>query len=503
MAEEIKKLNPQTLWGYFYELTQIPRPTGQMEQVTNYIKSVGEKLGLTVIQDAVGNVLIRKPAAKGLENKPVIVLQSHLDMVPQKNRDVQHDFAKDPIDAYIDGDWVRARGTTLGADNGIGVAMALAVLTDKDLKCSAIEALFTVDEEVGMDGAFGLKPDFVKGRIMLNCDSEEEGKLFVGCAGGADLNITFTYGQGSPPIADDVAVKLFLSGLKGGHSGVDIHLGRANANKLLIRFLKETVRDYGVRLASIEGGTLRNAIPREAEAVITLPKENVELLWEVVADYRDLYNAEYKGIENDIKLTAELTDNPSQLIPEEVQDDLLNSIEACQNGVITMLNDFPDTVESSSNLAVVKSSEGKIEIKILARSSSESRKAALLSSLESVFALAGAKVEFGGAYNGWQPDASSPVLKQMLKSYEHLYGSKPAVAVMHAGLECGIIQGIMPDMDMISFGPDLKHPHSPDEKVSIASVARTYDLLNATILGNTCHHTQTAARGEQQNHLQG
>jgi len=483
MSEEIKKLAPKTLWGYFYDLTQIPRPTGQMQRVTEYIKEVGARLGLPTRQDATGNVLISKPATEGFENKPVIVLQSHLDMVPQKNSDVMHDFTTDPIDAYIDGDWVRARGTTLGADNGIGASMALAALSDPDLKHGVLEALFTVDEEVGMDGAFGLKPDFVNGRILLNCDSEEEGKLFVGCAGGADINISFNYKKGAPLIEGDVAVRLFLSGLKGGHSGVDIHLGRANANKLMVRFLKEAVRDYGVRLASIEGGTLRNAIPRENEAIITLPKANVELLWELVADYQELYRTEYQGIEENISLTAEMTSNPLMLIPEEIQDDLLNAVEACQNGVITMLSEFPDTVESSSNLAVVKSSEGLIEIKILARSSSESRKAALLSSLESVFSLAGAKVEFGGAYNGWQPDAASPVLKLMETTYEKLYGVKPSVAVMHAGLECGIIQGIFPDMDMISFGPDLKHPHSPDEKVSIASVARTYDLLKATIEG--------------------
>ncbi|MDR1813411.1 MAG: aminoacyl-histidine dipeptidase [Tannerella sp.] len=481
MAEEIKKLVPQSLWGYFYDLTQIPRPTGQMERVTRYIIETGKSLGLETEQDAVGNVLIRKPASQGFENKPVTILQSHLDMVPQKNSDVKHDFTKDPIDAYIDGDWVKARGTTLGADNGIGAAMALSVMADKSLKHGPLEALFTIDEEVGMDGAFGLKQSFLKGRTLINCDSEEEGKLFIGCAGGADLNITFKYCKGSPLIEGDVAVRLFLSGLKGGHSGVDIHLGRANANKLLFRFLKEAVRNYGVRIASVEGGSLRNAIPREAEAIITLPKDNVELLWELAADFQDTYRTEYAGIEENITLTAELTDKPQMLIPEEIQDDLINSVEACQNGVITMLSAFPDTVESSSNLAVVKSSEGQIDIKILTRSSSESRKAAILSSLESVFSLAGAKVEFGSAYNGWQPDASSPLLHTMEAVYEQLNDSKPAVAVMHAGLECGIIQGVFPDMDMVSFGPTLKHPHSPDEVVSISSVARTYELLKATL----------------------
>jgi dipeptidase D len=481
MATEIRTLTPQPVWGYFYELTQIPRPTGQMEAVTQFMVDFGNSLGLETKKDIVGNVIIRKPAASGFEDRKMVTLQAHLDMVPQKNSDVSHDFTKDPIHAYADGDWVKARGTTLGADNGIGVAMAMAVLADKTLKHGPLEALFTIDEEVGMDGANGLKSGFVQGGILLNCDSEEEGKLFVGCAGGADLNISFQYKKGAPLIDGDVFVRLFLSGLKGGHSGVDIHLGRANANKLIFRFLKEAVRDYGVRLASISGGSLRNAIPREAEVVITLPKDNVEVLWELVADYQDLYRSEYAGIEDGISFTAEMTGAPDTLIPEEIQDDLINAVEACQNGVVTMLHDFPGTVESSSNLAVVKSSEGLIEIKILVRSSSESRKTALLSSLESVFSLAGAKVEYGGAYNGWQPDANSPILKVMEHVFEKLYGKKAEVTVMHAGLECGIIQGVYPDMDMISLGPDLKHPHSPDEAISISSVARVWEYLKSVL----------------------
>ena len=481
MATEIKTLNPQAVWGYFYELTQIPRPTGQMDAVTRFVIDFGKGLGLDTQQDEVGNVIIRKSAVPGFENREAVVLQSHLDMVPQKNSSVTHDFSKDPIDAYIDGDWVKARGTTLGADNGIGAAMAMAVLADKTIKHGPVEALFTVDEEVGMDGANGLKHGFVHGRILLNCDSEEEGKLFVGCAGGADLNVSFQYKKGSPLIDGDVAVRLFLSGLKGGHSGVDIHLGRANANKLMFRMLKEVVRDYGARLASVEGGSLRNAIPREAEAIITLPNENVESLWELVADYQELYRTEYAGVEENITIIAEMTDSPFLLIPEEMQDDLINSVEACQNGVATMIQDFPDTVESSSNLAQVKSSDGLIEIKILARSSSESRKAALLSSLESAFSLAGARVEYGGAYNGWQPNAKSPILNTMEETYEKMYGNKPEVTVMHAGLECGIIQGVYPDMDMISFGPNLKHPHSPDEAISISSVERVWNYLKVTL----------------------
>lgn len=481
MSAEIKTLAPQSVWSYFYDLTQIPRPTGHMDGVTKYMLAFSNELGLETKQDEAGNILIRKPATPGFENSKTVILQSHLDMVPQANRGIAHDFLKDPIDAYIDGDWVRARQTTLGADNGIGAALAMAVLADKTIKHGPVEALFTIDEEVGMVGAFGLKPGFLTGNILINCDSEEEGELFVGCAGGVDLNITFQYKKGAPLIEGDIPVKVMLTGLKGGHSGVDIHLGRANANKLMFRFLKEAVRDYGARLASIDGGSLRNAIPREAVAVITIPDGNEESLWELVADYQELYQTEYAGIEDDIQFIAEIAEPPLSLIPEEIQDDLVNAIEGCQNGVISMLHDFPDTVESSSNLAMVKSSKGKIDISILVRSSSESRKESVCSSLESVFSMAGAKVEEDGAYGGWQPNINSPILTKMQQVYQQLYNKMPSVKVIHAGLECGIIQESYPDMDMISFGPDLVFPHSPAEAVKISSVQKVWDFLVATL----------------------
>lgn len=481
MSAEIKNLSPNQVWSYFYDLTQIPRPTGHMEAVTRYVSECGKKLGLETLQDEVGNVLIRKPATPGMENKKTVTLQSHLDMVPQKNSSVEHDFLTDPINAYVDGDWVKAKGTTLGADNGIGASLALAVLSDNSLKHGPVEALFTVDEEVGMDGAFGLKPGFLKGDILLNCDSEEEGQLFVGCAGGADMNITFQFKEDKYIPEGDVAVKVSLTGLKGGHSGVDIHLGRANANKLMFRFLKEAVCDYGARLSSIEGGNMRNAIPREAVAVVTIPGDNVEAMWELVADYQDMYREEYRGIEPNLSFTAEMVDLPSTLIPEEIQDDLINAIEGCQNGPISMLHDFPGTVESSSNLSVVRTSDELIEIMILVRSSSETRKDAVCSSLESIFALAGGKVEIANGYNGWQPDINSPILNIMKETYKELYGKEPNVTVMHAGLECGIIQGAYPSMDMISIGPDLRHPHSPDECVSISSVGRTWEYIKRVL----------------------
>lgn len=481
MSTEIKELSPKPVWGYFYDFTQIPRPTGQMEEVTRYVIDFGKRLGLETLQDEVGNVLIRKPATPGKESSKTVVLQSHLDMVPQKNAHIAHDFSKDPIDAYVDGDWVTARDTTLGADNAIGAALAMAILADNSLTHGPLEALFTVDEETGMVGAFGLKPGFLNAEILINCDSEEEGELFVGCAGGTDLNMSFQYKEDTYIPEGDVAVKVSLTGLKGGHSGVDIHLGRANANKLLFRFLKEAVCEYGARLASVDGGSLRNAIPREAFAVITIPSDNTETLWEVVSDYQELFNTEYAGIENVISFNAELTNLPETLIPEEIQDSLINAVEGCQNGVITMLHDFPGTVESSSNLAIVKSSPELLQIQFLVRSSSESRKAAVSSSIESVFALAGAKIEEPSGYNGWQPNINSPILNIMKDTYTDLYGKVPSVKVMHAGLECGIMQGAYPTMDMISIGPDLQFPHSPDERINIPSVEKVWRFLVATL----------------------
>ena len=479
MSAEIKNLSPKPVWDYFYSLTQIPRPTGHMEAVTRFVESVGNALGLETLRDGVGNVLIRKPASPGRENHKTVTLQAHLDMVPQKNASVQHDFLTDPIDAYVEDGWVKARGTTLGADNGIGASLALAVLADDTLEHGPIEALFTIDEEQSMDGAFGLKPNFLQGDILLNCDSEKEGELFVGCAGGADLNISFQFKEDTYIPEGDVAVKITLSGLKGGHSGVDIHLGRANANKLMFRFLKEAVCDYGARLSAVEGGNMRNAIPREAWAIVTIPGDNVEALWELVSDYQEMYQVEYAGVESGIRFEAEMTELPTTLIPEEIQDDLINAIEGCQNGVISMLHDFPGTVESSSNLAIVKTSDELIEIKILVRSSSETRKEAVCSSLESIFSMAGAKVEIPDGYNGWQPNIHSPMLQVMKEVYQELFAVEPAVKVMHAGLECGIIQGAYPQMDMISIGPDLEYPHSPDERVRIESVANTWRYIRA------------------------
>lgn len=481
MAAEIKNLAPLAVWNIFYDFTQIPRPSGHTKAIENYVYDFGVRLGLETLKDEIGNILIRKPASKGMENKRMVTLQSHLDMVPQANSSVKHDFTIDPIDAYIDGDWVKARETTLGADNGIGAAYALAILADKEVKHGPIEALFTRDEETSMIGATGMKAGFLKGDILLNLDSEDEGILFAGCAGGVDLEAFFHFKEDTQIPEGDVAIKVTLSGLKGGHSGTEIHLGRANANKLMFRFLKEAVCDYGARLSSISGGTLNNAIPREAEVLVTIPGDNVETFWELVSDYQDLYCKEYEGIEKQVLFSAEMAELPETLIPEPIQDDIINAIEGCQNGVCSMLAEFPDTVESSSNLAIVKYDKGVIRVKILVRASSESRMTALCSSLESVFSLAGAKVELSGHYDGWQPNINSYVLGVMKESFTKCYGKEPAIKVIHAGLECGIIQGVYPQMDMISVGPDIKSPHSPDESVCISSVSRTFDFLKAAL----------------------
>lgn len=481
MAIEIKKLVPQSVWSYFYDLTQIPRPTGQTKASEDYVLALGKRLGLETERDAVGNIIVRKPASPGMETRPTVTLQAHLDMVPQANSNTKHDFSKDPIDAYVDGEWVKARGTTLGADNGIGAAYAMAVLEATDIKHGPLEALFTIDEEVGMVGANGLQAGFSRGDILINLDSEDEGELFIGCAGGMDVEAILEYKDEVPVPSGDIAVRISLTGLKGGHSGLDIILGRANANKLMNRFLKEAVQTCGVRIASFEGGSLRNAIPREAFAVVTLPAEEADGLWELASDYQEMYEQEYKGIEDSITLTLERSDIPRTIVPEEIQDGVLNAIEACINGPVSMLKDFPEIVESSTNMARISLINGKFIAYFLVRSSLESRKYAVASSIESAMLLCGAKVHFDGSYNGWAPNASSPILGTMTKAYEEVLNITPKVTVIHAGLECGIIQGVMPKMDMISIGPTIRSPHSPDERVHIESVERTWRVLRRAL----------------------
>lgn len=480
MSKEILKLKPQQLWKHFYDLSQIPRPTGQMKEVTKFVIDFGKSLGLEVKQDKTGNIVITKPATKGMEKAPIVILQSHLDMVPQKNSNVKHDFTKDPIETQIDGSRVKAKSTTLGADNGIGVAAMMAVLEDTTLKHGKIEALFTVDEEVGMVGASGLKKGFLSGNVLLNLDTEEIGELCVGCAGGADVNADWEFKDAEVP-AGDVAYKISLTGLRGGHSGTEIHLGRANANKLMFYFLKEAVSNYEVRLSAIDGGSLRNAIPREAVAIVTLPEEDEKDFLKLVKEYEKIFKEEYKAVEANLSFKATKTDLPKTLIPEEIQDSVINAVIGCQNGVISMLTDFEGIVETSTNLASVKSEAGRISAKMLARSSSETRKDKICSSLESVFALAGAKVSIENGYPGWQPNAQSDTLNMMAKLYKDMYNEEAHVVVVHAGLECGIILGSTPGLDIVSFGPTILNAHSPDEFVEIDTVSKFYDYLVKTL----------------------
>lgn len=478
--DTILQLAPQNVWKHFYALTRIPRPSGHCDQVADYLLNFGKSLGLDACLDDAGNVIIRKPATPGMEDRKGVILQAHMDMVPQKNNDTVHDFTRDPIETYVDGDWVKARGTTLGADDGLGVAAIMAVLEATDLKHGPLEALITRDEETGMYGAFGLKPGTLQGQILLNLDSEEEGELYIGCAGGIDITATMEYKEEQPD-ATLVARRLTLKGLRGGHSGLEINEGRANANKLLVRIVHDLLMEFDCRLSSFEGGNMRNAIPREAHAVLLFDADDTADLEDYIRQYADTLNEEYAPIESNVQLYLEDIPLPPTVMPVEIQDNLVDALMACQNGVMRMIPTVPDTVETSSNLAIVTLGAGKADVRILARSSCDSMKDFLADSLEACFSMAGMKVEFSGAYSGWQPDVHSPILHAMKLSYQQQFGTEPAVKVIHAGLECGIIGAICPGLDMVSFGPTLRSPHSPDERAHIPSVAKFYAFLVATL----------------------
>ncbi|HDJ34506.1 MAG TPA: aminoacyl-histidine dipeptidase [Bacteroidetes bacterium] len=480
MSADIQNLDPKALWKNFYKLTRIPRPSKKEGKIIQFIKEFGEELGLDTSVDAVGNVLIRKPATPGMENRKTVVLQGHLDMVPQKNSDKQFDFEKDPIEPLIDGEWVKANGTTLGSDNGIGVAAAMTVLESKDLQHGPIEALFTVDEETGMTGAFGLKPGWLRGDILINMDSEDEGELYVGCAGGTNANMELTCRE-EPVPEGHRALQLTISGLKGGHSGIDIYLYKGNANKLLNRFLWHATRKHGLRIASIDGGGLRNAIPREAVALVTVPAAEEAAVMEYVKQTEAVFRNEYATIDPDLKFKAQKAELPSSVIDAETQKNLVNAVYACPNDVIRMSNDMPGLVETSTNLARIKSEEGRIEVLCLLRSSVDSAREALKEQFVAVFEPAGAKIVFDGEYPGWKPNMDSPILKTMQEVYNSKFGRVPEIKAIHAGLECGLLGGVYPNLDMISFGPTIRYPHSPDEKVHIGSVKKFWDFLVETL----------------------
>ena len=477
---EIISLAPQNVWKHFDSLTQVPRPSGHLEKIQSFLLEFGKSVGVEASKDEVGNIIYRKPATPGMENRKTVILQAHMDMVPQKTKDKQHDFENDPIETEIDGEWVRAKGTTLGADDGMGVAAIMAVMEDKTLKHGPLVALITVDEETGMFGAFGLKPGTIDGDILLNLDSEEEGELYIGCAGGEDLNATLEYKEVETD-PTDVALKVTLKGLRGGHSGIQIGWGHANANKLMARFLNQVIAYDEACLVSWEGGNMRNAIPRECEAVITVPAEEVDDVIAFVGECEQVWRDEFATIEEGISFTVERVELPKMMVPDEIRDNLVDAIYACPNGVERFIPTIPDTVETSSNLAIVEIGNGRAEIKVLTRSSRDSMKDFRNTAIESCFSMAGMHVERSGSYSGWEPDVNSPILHAMKESYKAQFGEEPEVKVIHAGLECGIIGAVVPGLDMISFGPTLQCPHTPEERCNIPSVAKFYDFLTATL----------------------
>ncbi|MGB8491984.1 MAG: aminoacyl-histidine dipeptidase [Bacteroidales bacterium] len=477
---DIRNLEPKQLWNYFHEITLIPRPSKKEQRMVDFVVRFGKENNLETVVDKVGNVIIRKPATKGFENRKGVILQTHLDMVPQKNSDKKHDFEKDPIETIVDGEWVRANGTTLGSDNGIGVASALAVLASKDIQHGPLEALFTVDEETGMTGANAIGKGLLKGDILINLDSEDEGELYVGCAGGIDVSIRKDYGQ-EKPLHGLVAFRVILKGLKGGHSGVDIALGRANSNKLLYRFLMQAESDFGIKLAEAAGGDLRNAIPRESYALVVIPEIKADEFKKFVKGYEQMYRNEFAETEPTLSFTAEKADMPTKVMKEAEQYKIIRALFACPNGVQRMSQAMPGLVETSNNLAIVKCIDGKFQADCLTRSSVDSAKVATAWKIAAVFHLIGAEVTLSGSYPGWKPDMESPILKTTSQVYKTMYGKVPAINAIHAGLECGILGGVYPGLDMISFGPTIKYPHSPDEKVNVPSVKKFFDFLCETL----------------------
>lgn len=478
---QIKEIQPTEVWSIFDQMLQIPRPSNHEEAIRDWAVQFGKSLGLETVKDEAGNVIIKKPATAGMENRKAVVLQGHLDMVPQKNSDKVHDFTKDPIDAYIDGEWVTANGTTLGADNGIGVSSALAVLASDSIKHGPVEVLLTATEETGMDGAIGLKHGLLDADILINTDTEDEGVFSVGCAGGIDVTATFKLKTEKIGKQKYAAFKLSVTGLKGGHSGVDIHLGRGNANKVFFRILKVASEQLGVKLADIQGGSLRNAIPREAFGIVLVKPKKADELAALVNELAETIKAELVNVDPGLTITLEPAETAKTRMSGSVQKKLTNAVWAAPNDVVRMSDTMKGTVETSTNLAIVKSDKKTVQVACLVRSFSETAKLALASRLESVFSLAGASVKLTGSYPGWQPDVHSEILEVMKDIYADRFGKQPELLAMHAGLECGILGATYTNWDMISIGPTIKYPHSPDEKVNIETVQKYWNFLVATL----------------------
>lgn len=476
MSTAIRQLQPQQLWSKFADLNAIPRASKKEAQVIAFMKNFGKNLGLETIEDQVGNIVIKKPATAGMENRTPIVMQSHLDMVHQKNNDTVFDFETQGIDMYVDGDWVRAKGTTLGADNGLGVATIMAILESKDIPHPAIEALFTIDEETGMTGAKGLKGGLLEGKILLNLDTEEDDEIGVGCAGGIDVTATRTYHEEETP-EFKIGFAITVKGLQGGHSGMQIHEGLGNANKLMNRLLFDGFENYGLRISEIDGGSLRNAIPRESKAIVAIDAIHETTFIAEIKDLAATIKTELKTMEPDLEILVSKCETPNMIMDLGVQEGFTRAMYAAQNGVYRMSADIPNLVETSNNIARVVVKNGTIHVGCLTRSSVESSKLDLANTLRATFELTGCEVEFSGDYPGWTPNMDSPILKVMTKLYEDLTGEKPHVAACHAGLECGILGQNYPHMDMISFGPNIKGAHSPDERAQISSVQKYWKFV--------------------------
>ncbi|WP_299127159.1 aminoacyl-histidine dipeptidase [uncultured Winogradskyella sp.] len=476
MSEEIRELEPKVLWNKFADLNAVPRPSKKEERVIKFMKDFGKRLGLETIEDAVGNVIIRKPATKGMEDRKPVVMQSHLDMVHQKNNDTDFNFDTQGIEMYVEGDWVKAKGTTLGADNGLGVATIMAILESETIAHPSLEALFTIDEETGMTGAMGLKGGVLQGDILLNLDTEEDDEIGVGCAGGIDVTATRTYTQEPITNEGESAFKIEVKGLQGGHSGMQIHEGLGNANKIMNRLLFAVIED--LKIAEIDGGSLRNAIPRESNAIVVFRSDKKALILNLLEALSKTIKKELKTMEPELRIVFEQTDMPKHVMPASVQDVIVKALYAAHNGVYRMSADIADLVETSNNVARVIVKDGAIKIGCLTRSSVESSKMDMANTLKATFELAGCTVEFSGDYPGWTPNMDSDILKVMVPIYERLNnGEKPHVAACHAGLECGILGQNYPDMDMISFGPNIRGAHSPDERAQISSIQKYWEFV--------------------------
>ena len=477
---EIANLQPQAIWKNFDLLTQVPRPSGHLEKVQQFLLDWAAQKGVEAFKDEAGNIIMRKPASAGMEDRKIVTLQGHMDMVPQKTKESTHNFETDPIETYIDGDWVKAKGTTLGSDDGMAVATIMAVMEDPTLKHGPIEGFITADEETTMYGVNHMKADVIEGEILLNLDDETEGEMIIGSAGGVNMTATLEY-KPLEPDATDAAVKITLHKLFGGHSGLEINEGRCNANKAMARIVQDAIANFEACLSSWQGGNMRNAIPASAEVVLTLPKENVEALKEAIDEWRQTLREEYAPVETTMELDVEDVPLPKYIVPAEIQDNLVDALCAVHNGVLRMIPYDKQVVETSSNLAIVEIAEGKVRFLILIRSSRDSMRECCVETLESAFSMAGMKVETDGDYPAWQPNPQSEIVELMKGIYKELFQQDNLVTVVHAGLECGVIGALRPHMDMVSFGPTLRSPHTPNERCNIPSVARYWTFVK-TIL---------------------